>query len=156
MTAAVVRWNTLYCVLTVHALRLQGHAVDENRWCTGCCRRAGHLHRTGDGVWRNSAGMDPHKLRLNRQMSTLGLQNAKRTWEEPYRLTRLEQQKEVPNHVHLGTVPCLWAEKYSLYVAYQRADAVIFRAEWCKSLFWNYKLVSDSFSTGQRHSSGAR
>jgi hypothetical protein len=53
---------------------------------------------------------------LIRQMSTLWLQKEKWTWQEPCCLARLEQQKEVTSHVHVGTVPCLWAEGYSLHI----------------------------------------
>jgi len=69
--------------------------------------------KSSDDFTGSPAGMEK---RIIRQMSTLGLQNREWTWQEPCCLTPLRQRKEVPDHVHLDTVPCFWTEGYSPHI----------------------------------------
>ena len=49
-----------------------------------------------------------------RLMSTLVLHKITWTWQEPCCLRPIEQQKEAPDHVHIGSLSCFQSEGYYL------------------------------------------
>ena len=69
VTAAVVLWNTVYLERAAHALRGNGHAVDEALLQYLSPLGWEHINLTGDYLWRSSAKVDAGKFRPLRPFS---------------------------------------------------------------------------------------
>ena len=63
VTAAVVLWNTVYLERAAHALRGNGHAVDEALLQYLSPLGWEHINLTGDYLWRSSAKVGAGKFR---------------------------------------------------------------------------------------------
>ena len=63
VTAAVVLWNTVYLERAAHALRSNGHAVDEALLQYLSPLGWEHINLTGDYLWRSSAKIGAGKFR---------------------------------------------------------------------------------------------
>ena len=69
VTAAVVLWNTVYLERATHALRGNGHAVDEALLQYLSPLGWEHINLTGDYLWRSSAKVGAGKFRPLRPFS---------------------------------------------------------------------------------------
>ena len=69
VTAAVVLWNTVYLERAAHALRDNGHAVDEALLQYLSPLGWEHINLTGDYLWRSSAKVGAGKFRPLRPFS---------------------------------------------------------------------------------------
>ena len=69
VTAAVVLWNTVYLERAVHALRSNGHAVDDALLQYLSPLGWEHINLTGDYLWRSSAKIGAGKFRPLRSLS---------------------------------------------------------------------------------------
>ncbi|WP_298854249.1 Tn3 family transposase, partial [uncultured Aquimonas sp.] len=63
VTAAVVLWNTVYLERAAHALRGNGHAVDDALLQYLSPLGWEHINLTGDYLWRSSAKIGAGKFR---------------------------------------------------------------------------------------------
>ena len=63
VTAAVVLWNTVYLERAAHALRGNGHAVDDTLLQYLSPLGWEHINLTGDYLWRSSAKVGAGKFR---------------------------------------------------------------------------------------------
>ncbi|WP_420796789.1 Tn3 family transposase [Alcaligenes faecalis] len=63
MTAAIVLWNTVYLERAAHALRGNGHAVDDSLLQYLSPLGWEHINLTGDYLWRSSAKIGAGKFR---------------------------------------------------------------------------------------------
>jgi Transposase. len=63
VTAAVVLWNTVYLERAAHALRGNGHAIDDALLPYSSPLSWEHIHLTGDYLWRSSAKIGSGKFR---------------------------------------------------------------------------------------------
>ncbi len=69
VTAAVVLWNTVYLERAAHALRGNGHAVDDALLQYLSPLGWEHINLTGDYLWRSSAKIGAGKFRPLRPLS---------------------------------------------------------------------------------------
>ncbi|MDL7288536.1 Tn3 family transposase, partial [Escherichia coli] len=63
VTAAIVLWNTVYLERAAHALRGNGHAVDDSLLQYLSPLGWEHINLTGDYLWRSSAKIGAGKFR---------------------------------------------------------------------------------------------
>ncbi len=63
VTAAIVLWNTVYPERAAHALRGNGHAVDDSLLQYLSPLGWEHINLTGDYLWRSSAKIGAGKFR---------------------------------------------------------------------------------------------
>ena len=70
VTAAVVLWNTVYLERAAHALRSNGHAVDETLLQYLSPLGWEHINLTGDYLWRSSAKIGAGKFRPLRPLQS--------------------------------------------------------------------------------------
>ncbi|MBJ2840997.1 Tn3 family transposase, partial [Salmonella enterica subsp. enterica serovar Mbandaka] len=63
MTRSIVLWNTVYLERAAHALRGNGHAVDDSLLQYLSPLGWEHINLTGDYLWRSSAKIGAGKFR---------------------------------------------------------------------------------------------
>ena len=96
VTASIVLWNTVYLERAAHALRDNGHTVDDTLLQYVSPLGWEHINLTGDYLWRNNAKIGAGKFRLLRPLQPAYVLYFSFSETTPTTMQRAAQSRRTP------------------------------------------------------------